>query len=287
IAVIYFFCCTNPSPFLFIVSPTHQGFWIGIYKISSRTCAVALPAVMFIMNNSFLGDICATAVTGIIALSLLRVWEETANRGIFDQKLNRKITHITIGLVFMLCWPLFSSSPRGAVLAALVPGINIIKVLLIGFGIWKDEGTVKSMSRYGDPRELLKGPLYYACSITLACAIYWRTSCIAIAVVCNLCAGDGIADIIGRNFGKQKLPYNINKSIAGSISMFIAGFIASIGFMHYFSTFGYIQESWKMSIGFLITSLVSTLVESHPLSTDIDDNLTVPLACVLIGTFIF
>lgn len=40
-------------------------------------------------------------------------------------------------------------------------------------------------------RELLKGPLYYATTITIACAIFWRTSPIAIAMICNLCAGDG------------------------------------------------------------------------------------------------
>lgn len=42
-------------------------------------------------------------------------------------------------------------------------------------------------------RELLKGPLYYACAITLATVIFWRTSPISIAVICNLCAGDGTA----------------------------------------------------------------------------------------------
>lgn len=41
-------------------------------------------------------------------------------------------------------------------------------------------------------RELLKGPLYYAFTITWACFMYWRTSPIAIASICNLCAGDGI-----------------------------------------------------------------------------------------------
>lgn len=40
-------------------------------------------------------------------------------------------------------------------------------------------------------RELLKGPLYYACTLTLATAVFWRTSPIAIAATCNLCAGDG------------------------------------------------------------------------------------------------
>ncbi|XP_010556037.1 PREDICTED: farnesol kinase, chloroplastic-like [Tarenaya hassleriana] len=84
------------------------------------------------------------------------------------------------------------------------------------------------MSRHGDRRELLKGPLYYASSITLACVFYWRTSPIAIAVICNLCAGDGMADIVGRRLGTEKLPYNRSKSIAGSIAMATSGFTASV-----------------------------------------------------------
>jgi len=42
------------------------------------------------------------------------------------------------------------------------------------------------------PRELLKGPLYYAGTITLATSVFWRTSPIGIAAICNLCAGDGM-----------------------------------------------------------------------------------------------
>ncbi|XP_022731542.1 probable phytol kinase 3, chloroplastic isoform X2 [Durio zibethinus] len=208
---------------------------------------------------------------------------------IFPQnpKLNRKLVHISIGLVFMLCWPLFSSGYRGAILAAITPGVNIIRMLLIGSGIWKDEATVKSMSRYGDYRELLKGPLYYATTITLACAVYWRTSPIAIAAICNLCAGDGLADVVGRRFGRQKLPYNRNKSIAGSVAMATAGFLTSVGYMYYFSYFGYIQESWEIVLGFLVVSLASALVESLPISTELDDNLTVTLTSILVGTLVF
>lgn len=53
-------------------------------------------------------------------------------------------------------------------------------------------------------RELLKGPLYYALSITYACAVYWRYSPISIGIICNLCAGDGMlcwADIISLSHG--------------------------------------------------------------------------------------
>ncbi|XP_019056392.1 PREDICTED: farnesol kinase, chloroplastic-like isoform X2 [Tarenaya hassleriana] len=187
----------------------------------------------------------------------------------------------------MLCWPLFSPGLQGAVLASLVPGVNIIRMLLLGLGVYHDEGTIKSMSRHGDRRELLKGPLYYASSITLACVFYWRTSPIAIAVICNLCAGDGMADIVGRRLGTEKLPYNRSKSIAGSIAMATSGFTASVVYMRYFASFGYMEESWGMILRFLVVSIASAVVESLPISTDIDDNLTVSLTSVLLGTFIF
>ncbi|XP_071698013.1 probable phytol kinase 3, chloroplastic isoform X2 [Rutidosis leptorrhynchoides] len=249
--------------------------------------AAAGAGPMLLPDSPLSGDVCALVISTCIALSLLRIFEETAKRGIFDQKLNRKLVHITIGLVFMLCWPLFSSGNQGAIIAALVPGINIVKVLLIGLGIVKDEATVKSMSRFGDHRELLTGPLYYASTITLCGTFYWRTSPIGIAAVCNLCAGDGFADIIGRRFGKKKLPYNTDKSFAGSLAMATSGFIASVGYMYYYSMFGFIEKSFGIVIGFLMVSIASALVESHPISTQFDDNLTVPLTSVLIGTLIF
>ncbi|KAF7120876.1 hypothetical protein RHSIM_Rhsim13G0066600 [Rhododendron simsii] len=267
---------------------TLRSFSAAAAVVSRRRNLASVPAAASMLSeNPVVSDIIAAGISGGIALSLLRFWGETAKRGIFDQKLTRKLVHVSVGLVFMLCWPLFSSGHQGAILAALIPGVNIIKMLLIGLGIWKDEATVKSMSRFGDHRELLKGPLYYASAITLVCAIYWRSSPTGIATICNLCAGDGLADIVGRRFGTQKLPYNRDKSLAGSIAMATAGFVASIGYMHYFALFGYVKESWEMALGFLVASLAAALVESHPKSTDLDDNLTVPLASILVGSFVF
>ncbi|KAI4326651.1 hypothetical protein MLD38_031941 [Melastoma candidum] len=252
-----------------------------------RSLGQPVPAAAMFHDNPVVSDVIASGLSGAIALSLLRLFEETAKRGVFEQKLNRKLVHISVGSVFMLCWPLFSSGHRGAILAALVPGINVIRVLLVGSGIWKDEAIIKSMSRFGDRRELLKGPLYYAATITLASAYYWRTSPIAIAAVCNMCAGDGLADIIGRRFGHHKIPYNSKKSWAGSIAMALAGFLASLGYLLYFSSFGYVQKSWEMALGFLVTSLAAALVESLPISSELDDNLTVPLTSIVVGSLLF
>lgn len=46
----------------------------------------------------------------------------------------------------------YSSGRQGAILAAIIPAANIIKMLLLGLGIYKDDATVKSMSRFGDHR---------------------------------------------------------------------------------------------------------------------------------------
>ncbi|XP_031111077.1 farnesol kinase, chloroplastic [Ipomoea triloba] len=255
-------------------------------RIRPKVRSQAVGLTMF-SGNPVVGDLVASVLSGGIAFSCLRFWEEIAKRGYFDQNLNRKLVHVSMGLVFMLCWPMFSSGRQGALVAALIPGLNIFKVLSLGLGILKDDGTVKSMSRFGDYRELLKGPLYYAITITLACAVYWRSSPIAIALVCNLCAGDGMADIIGRRIRSPKLPHNKNKSVAGSVAMATFGFLVSIGFMHYFSSFGYLEKTPHMVLGFLVVSLAAALVESHPLSTELDDNLTVPLASVLAGSCVF
>ncbi|KAI3457831.1 hypothetical protein Pfo_014494 [Paulownia fortunei] len=99
--------------------------------------------------------------------------------------------------------------------------------LVAGFGKRKDDKRIKFLRKYRDPRDLFKATLGYVLTMGLAAVFDWRTPR-AIATVCNLCAGDGIADIAGRRFGSWKLPYNKNKSFAGTIGMAIAGFLASI-----------------------------------------------------------
>jgi len=63
----------------------------------------------------------------------------------------------------VLCWLLFPSPDLWYYrwLAALVPLLFTIQFALIGFGIVKDEASVKAMSRTGDRREILHGPLFY------------------------------------------------------------------------------------------------------------------------------
>lgn len=115
-------------------------------------------------------------------------------------------------------------------IAAAVPCINLIRILLVGSGLVNDPALVKSTSRSGDKGELLRGPLYYVVVLIGATLAFWRESPAGLIAVSMMCGGDGLADIVGRRFGGQnRLPWNDTKSWAGSAAMLLGGAAMAIG----------------------------------------------------------
>lgn len=188
----------------------------------------------------------------------------------------------------MAAWPIFSNSMEARYFASLVPLVNCFRLVVNGLSLAADEGLVKSVTREGSPQELLRGPLYYVLILILCAIVYWRESPTGVISLAMMCGGDGIADIIGRRFGSQKLPYNHKKSWAGSISMFVCGFLISIGMLCYFSSLGYFQLDWTMTLQRVaLVSLVATVVESLPITEVLDDNISVPLSSMLMAFWSF
>ena len=60
-----------------------------------------------------------------------------------------------------------------------------------------------------------------------------------------------------------------------------------IRYMCYFNLFGFVERSWTMVAAFGVVSLAAAVVESLPISTRLDDNLTVPIASVVVGVLVF
>eukprot|EP00249_Psilotum_nudum_P013958 c24596_g1_i4 orf=460-780(-) len=56
-----------------------------------------------------LQDVMACIISLSIAMGTFKLFDELARRDVFQKEVNRKLVHISIGLLFMLCWPLFSS----------------------------------------------------------------------------------------------------------------------------------------------------------------------------------
>ncbi|KAI4346443.1 hypothetical protein L6164_007338 [Bauhinia variegata] len=232
----------------------------------------------------------AGATAGVLAgaYTLVFAFDNLTQRKLIEQSLSRKLVHILSGLLFLISWPIFSNSTEARYFAAFVPFVNCLRLVVNGLALASDEGLVKSVTRKGDPQELLRGPLYYVVILMLCALVFWRESPIGIVSLATMCGGDGIADIIGRRFGSVKIPYNQRKSWMGSISMLIFGFLISIGMLYYYSVLGYIQLDWSRTFQRVaLVSLVATVVESLPITEVVDDNISVPLATTTVAFLSF
>ena len=233
-------------------------------------------------TNTFI----ALVITFIAALSWLRLNDFLAHKGFIDSQLSRKIIHMGTGPIYVLCWLLFPGEPLDRFLAALVPGLITIQFVLVGFGIIKDEAAVQAMSRSGNPKEILKGPLYYGLIFVILTIIYWLDTPIGIVGLMLMCGGDGLADIIGRRFGERKLPWSKEKSWFGSIGMMIGGWVFAVGITWILVTANKFPGAfWIYLIPITIIALAGTIIESLPIK-DLD-NLTVTIVAVLIGHLVF
>ena len=236
--------------------------------------------------NKVLQDIVATITTFAIALAWLRIIDALAQRGIVEQKLSRKIIHIGTGPLFVLCWNLFSAESWARYAAALVPLAITMQFVAVGFGLIKDEAAVKAMTRSGDPKEILRGPLYYGIVFVVCTLVFWRHSPVGILALMLMCGGDGLADIVGRRFGKIKLPFSPDKSWAGSAGMLFGGFAFAFGYVALFNTLGNFQPPLDLGAAALTIAAIAglaTLIEAFPFR-DID-NITVTAAALILGAW--
>lgn len=228
----------------------------------------------------------ALGLTIVIALAWLRINDFFAEKGWVSSAISRKIIHIGTGPIFVLCWLLFNEGRIAPYLAAIVPLGITFQFALVGFGIISDPAAVAAMSRSGDRREILRGPLFYGVAFVALTLIFWRHSPIGIVALMVLCGGDGLADIIGKRVAGRSLPWSPKKTYAGSITMLAGGFFFAVVITWLFIKAGYFAAPitiYLLPIGAI--ALATTLVESLPFA-DVD-NLTVPLISVIIGLLVF
>ncbi len=228
----------------------------------------------------------ATVFTFVIAIFFLRLMDFLAHRGVIESRLSRKFIHIGTGPIFVLCWLMYPDLPISRWLAALVPLLITVQFALVGAGVIKDEAAVKAMSRTGDRREILRGPLFYGVVFVAVTLIYWKDSLIGIPALMIMCGGDGIADIVGRRLNSPKLPWSPEKSLAGSLSVFVGGWVLT---MFIFAIYVWANVFNGPVTRFLLpvnlVALGAMLVESLPFK-DVD-NITLTVVSALIGHLVF
>ncbi len=232
-------------------------------------------------------DFRATVVTFVLALGWLRLMDGLAARGKIEPHLSRKVIHIGTGPLFVLCWLLFSPAPAARLFAVLVPLAITARFVLVGVGWIRDDDAVKAMTRSGSRREILRGPLFYGLVFVAFTLLFWRTTPVGIVALMILCAGDGLADVLGRRLGRTPLPYNRGKTLEGSAAMFLGGLAMSLTMALVFQAASVFVPpiSLPAIAAIPLIALASTLVESLPLP-DVD-NLTVSATAAALGLLFF
>lgn len=233
-----------------------------------------------------LRNIIALIITFAVAILWLRLNDFAANKGWISPRVSRKFIHMGTGPLYVLCWLLYEDLYLARYMAALVPLLITGQFILVGLGIIQDEAAVTAMSRSGDRREILKGPLFYGLIFVAVTILYWTESPIGIVALMLMCGGDGLADILGRKYGTMKLPWNREKSWIGSLGMFIGGWIFSMIILAIYVAAGKFPNLWPSYFtAITIIALAGTLVESLPLK-DID-NITITATAVMLGYMLF
>lgn len=161
------------------------------------------------------------------------------SKGLTTPLQGRKLMHLLTGPVFVLTWLLYPTHlPEVRLLAGTIPFGVAFYMFGNARGFFRDRGLIQTISRTGSPSELEHGPFYYGLIHTLASIAYWTDTPTGVVSIIILCIGDGIADLIGRPYGRHKWFHNRDKSIEGSVAFFVASGIVLYGYITLFNTFG-------------------------------------------------
>ncbi|MBW4593002.1 MAG: phosphatidate cytidylyltransferase [Brasilonema angustatum HA4187-MV1] len=226
--------------------------------------------------SPLLGNLIATALTFVYVFGLVALLNVFVTKFGLPQDISRKITHIGAGSVigFLL---LYSDLHWSKYLNVTIFVVWIVLLVYKGLFAQPDDQAVNTMTRTGDRRELLKGPLYFVIVATLCGTLLYKTFP-GIVAMTTLGWGDGVAPIIGSKYGKLKYTILSNKSWEGSFSMFVFAFAASVFFVWL------IIPGQLNIIRIFLLAFIATVVEGC--SPKEVDNILIPVAVIVVASFI-
>ena len=133
-------------------------------------------------------------------------------------------------------------------------------------------------------RPFAHGVVFYPLAVLLLVLVFPHRPDIAAAAWGILAAGDGMSGLLGRRFGRRRIPWHREKSISGTVALFLFGGAAGAVLAWWCRPALSIPPSLWFSIGApFLAAFVAALVETIPIR--LDDNLSVPgsAAAVLWG----
>ncbi|MEI8101910.1 MAG: phosphatidate cytidylyltransferase [Chlorobium sp.] len=215
-------------------------------------------------------NVLITLLTFLYVFSVPPLMDYLVTNHSLPRDISRKITHICAGssIVFL---PLFVDGDWSQYLNITVFAVWTILLIQKGLFAADDDQAVKTMTRTGNKRELLKGTLYFVIVAMICGTIYYKQPAGVLAMAI-LGWGDGLAPIIGTRYGKMKYYVLSQKSVEGSLAFFVGAVAAGLFFTHLI-----VPESFHV-VKILVIALIATIVEG--VTPREVDNLTIPLAVI-------
>ena len=194
--------------------------------------------------------------------------------GLSAGEILRKSIHMAVGLGAFAV--VFLGPAYSALLAFALLLFNVLVwPRLGGRVVWRE-----SESRRG----FAVGIVLYPLVLLILVLVFWRRLEIVAAVWAILAFGDGMAAVVGTAAGGARLPWNPDKTWAGSLACWIFGSLGAMAALGW--TLAYQEQDIAFGVLLIVSALtgwVAAWVESWP--SRLDDNLTVSLssAAVLWG----
>lgn len=178
----------------------------------------------------------------------------------------RQLVHTGVGLfALLLHW---MPAWGGLLLAGTAVVSNLALLPRLAPGLYREKEV---------GRGLATGVVLYPLAVLFLIIVFYDRLHLAALLWAVLAFGDGPATLAGRAFGRARLPWNRDKSWAGTIAYFLCGGTAAT-LISWWVALGSAPE--YASLGYLAalsfaTALVGALIESVPIG--LDDNVSVPL----------
>ena len=142
-------------------------------------------------SDPLYNNIAAALVVLVYVKTVIAICDELVRRKMLKPSDSRKVVHVAAGS-WLLFWNLFDESHWTWMLNIFVPAAFTFTLTLKGAIIQdKNDPDVRTMSRTGEPYELLLGPLFFTIVMDTVGIYFFRTQ-VGALMMAALGVGDGV-----------------------------------------------------------------------------------------------
>ena len=220
-------------------APCWRANWIGLkaraHSITadamfSRKAPATPPPEPPLLSDPMYNNIAAALLVLVYVKTVIAVCDVLVKNKVLKGSDSRKVVHVAAGS-WLLFWPLFDDAHWTWMLNIFVPAAFTLTLTLKGAIIQdKADPDVRTMSRTGEPYELLLGPLFFTIVMDIVGIYFFRTQVGAI-MMAALGVGDGVAPIAGARGTHKYTLLGRPKTLEGSAACLVGCMIGSIVFL--------------------------------------------------------